>query len=415
VLCILLLTCVLFVPQVRKLNYAALRGYRPAKPPVYEIGFILLFIFLMLPSIWNCYLLPPNARDMLIGPEPLAEFTVREHTMINSIFTVDLTYTNNHLKPPFVAGLQIVYKLLVQPFGQVWLSVLVVNFLVWLYLLMRRHMHGLPAGILMLFFIAMPDPYGYTYMMLFDYANMVLFFAGFYFLLKYTDAGQYNVLLFAAFLFGLATIIRSETVVLIAMLLPVLLYAFYREQLRPLKTIIRVVLFLTFPFFFYYLWMGIFVKYYFPVSFDVSEQLRLSPASIMVFFTRIKEIAVILLFSETATRLYGLMNYLFALVLIADCIFIRKFSRRALLILYGIAVVYVGMAILGAIIPWFDVMNTSKRGIYKMFPLMMLYYCNSGVVARLSAAIRRFEFPQMSMQAKPVRAASDNRQTKRKK
>ena len=112
----------------------------------------------MIPSVWHCYYYPPQARDVLSGPEALAEYAVREGTLNNSVFTVNLEESvPNLLKPPFVTGLQIVYKLLVYNFGQVWLSMIAISFLIWVYTLLREKLHAVPAGLVMLFFITIPE------------------------------------------------------------------------------------------------------------------------------------------------------------------------------------------------------------------------------------------------------------------
>ncbi|HEY0612071.1 MAG TPA: hypothetical protein VGD35_20500, partial [Chitinophaga sp.] len=77
---------------------------------LYELPFILLITAIVFISVWRCYYLPPTPRDLTSGPEVLAEYAVREHTMINSVFNIDLASTNNPYKPAFITSLQIIYK-----------------------------------------------------------------------------------------------------------------------------------------------------------------------------------------------------------------------------------------------------------------------------------------------------------------
>ena len=88
---------------------------------LYEIPSLLVIAFMLFVSVWRCYYYPPTPRDLASGPEVIAEYAVKEKTMINSVFTVDLSTTNNQFKPPFIACLQIIYKYAGFPFGQVWL------------------------------------------------------------------------------------------------------------------------------------------------------------------------------------------------------------------------------------------------------------------------------------------------------
>ena len=53
----------------------------------------------------------PTSRDALSGPEAIAEFAVREHSMINSFFNIDLSTTNNQFKSPFLISLQMICKM----------------------------------------------------------------------------------------------------------------------------------------------------------------------------------------------------------------------------------------------------------------------------------------------------------------
>lgn len=395
-ICILLFTVLLNITAFKKYKLPNLSGIK-LNIQVYEIPFLLLFAVFMFVSAWRCFYFPTFARDMLSGPEAIAEFTVREHTMLNSIFSLNLESTNNHLKPPFVADLQIIYKLFVYPFGEVWLTIIVIPFLVWIYALLKEKLHPIVACLLFLFFITMPDPFAYTYIVLFDYCNMICFFAGFYFLVIYFDNKQYNNFLFATFMFGMATFIRPETLILLALIGPLLLYFFLKEKLPVSKIVIRSAIFAIVPFFFYYIWIGVFIKHYMPVPFDLGHQIDPGKTP---FWDRLSNMTSLLIFGisdnpgqkDINLRLYGYYIYLWMVVFVVDIIFFRKkFNLEALVMLYGIAVVYIGLPLLGYLIPLVDLMNTTKRGLYKLFPLMLIYMRNSGLLTMISSAISNWE------------------------
>jgi hypothetical protein len=390
-LALTLTAAALFVPHARKLDYSRLRNTRIQMPRLYELIFIVVFVALMVPTVWRCFYYPPNARDVISGPEPIADHTIKEHTMLNSAFTVDLSTTNNHLKPPFVSGLQIIYKLFVTPFGQLWISVIALCFLAWLYVLMRERLHPILAGLLMLLFITMPDPYAYTYIILFDYSNMVLFFAGMYYLCKHIETRDNKLFLFATVLFALATSIRAETLILLVMIAPLPFYHFVKRKAGLKQTVWYMGLFMFIPFVLYYLWMGLFMKYYMPVPYSVGQDVNLSPERMPFFFERFWYMNKNLLYSKLGLDLFGYMYYVFPIVLLADALFIRRFNTEARVMLFGILILYIGIPILGTILPLFDLNNTTKRSLYKMLPLMMLYMANSGVLRKLSAVISKFE------------------------
>jgi len=358
-------------------------------PKVYEWPFILFIAFVLCISVWRCFYYPPTSRDMLTGPELIAEYTVREHTMVNSVFTIDLHTTNNYFKSPYVTGLQIIYKLLVCTFGQLWLSVLVVSFVAWLYTILRSLVHPIIAGMLVLFFVAIPDLFGYTYLILYDYSNMVFFFGGYYFLTRYFADNRINNFIFSAFLFGLATYIRTETVVLVAMLLPLPAWHFYKQRLPFAKAIARLGLYLSVSVAFYVLCIDVFIRAFIPIPFGVMSQINPDIRHVSLLFTRFYDINTQLLFSDYTLPVYGWFIYFFMALVVADVIWPRKYNKDALTALYGVMIIYAGLAFLGYVLPLIDILNTTKRGFFKMFPIMLMYMGNSGIFLWLSAKIRQ--------------------------
>ena len=211
---------------------------------LYEIPFLLLISLIVFVSVWRCYYLPPTPRDLTSGPEVIAEYTVKEKTMINSVFSVDLTTTNNQFKPPFITCLQIIYKYAGFPFGQVWLSLIFISFLIFLYGVLRRTVHKIVAGLLMILFIAIPEMYAYTFMVLFDYSNSVFFCFSLYFLFDFFKSQKNNYMIVSGILMGIATYIRSETLVLACLMFIAVLFHynnshnFWKNSLRMLEFIL---------------------------------------------------------------------------------------------------------------------------------------------------------------------------------
>jgi hypothetical protein len=386
---ILVITLGFGLPGLRQFRH----WQRPAFtwPQLYEWPFIAVFATLLLLSAWRCFYFPPTPYDMISGPELIAEYTVREHTMINSVFSIDLHASNNHFKSPFITGLQIIYKLLVSPFGQVWLAVLYSSFITWLYCVARERIHPLLAGLLVLFFISIPDLYAYSFLMLYDYSNMIFFFAGVYFYARYLSSRQANMLAFAALLLGMATYIRTETLLLVALLWPVVTFTLLRQQLPARRVAVRSALFIAVPALFYFLCINVFVKMFVPLSFDVGSQVNPSLADLGPFFARLSDMATQLLFSGFGLGSYGYFVYVFLAILIVDLAWLRRFNTEARIALLGVAVVYIGLAFIGYLLPLADLMNTTKRGLFKLFPFMLLYICNSGLIQLASGKIQAWE------------------------
>ncbi len=365
---------------------------RPRLPQLYELPFIIVLLLLVVISVWRCFYYPVYARDMLSGPELIAEYAVREKTLINSVFSIDLQTTNNHFKSPYITTLQVIYKLLVSSFGSLWVSVLFLSFTVWLYSLLRQRIHPVLAGFLLFLFTAIPELYAYTYMVLYDYSNMVFFFCGFYFLIKYTESYQTNQLFFSAFLFGLATYIRTETVVLVAMTTPLLFVFMHRNKMKLKDSVMKLAIFMAFPVFFYFLCIHVFVRLFVPVPFDLGGQVNPHLGDVSGFFHRLWDVQAALIVSARGVRLYGYFILFFYAVLLTDIAWQRKFNRESVIALYGILVVLVGLPLLGHLLPLVDLQNTTKRGLFKMFPLILLYLANSSTLQSLSGLIVKWEY-----------------------
>ena len=402
---IIIFTVICSIPLL--INFKRPQFKKIVLPELYELPFLLVCLCLVILSVWRCYYYPPTARDMLSGPELLAEYTVREKTMINSVFTIDLHTTNNYFKSPYITCLQIIYKLLVQHFGQVWMSVLYLPFITFIYTMLRERLHPFLASLLLFFFMAIPDLFAYSFVMLYDYSNMVFFFTGFYFLVKHLENKQSNYFAFSVFLFGLATYIRVETVVLIGMMALLPLYIYYKERTGFKKIAVRLSLLLGVPFIFYIICMQVFVRNFVPIPYHATNDINHKLSDISVFFSRIGAINDVLIFGDQGRIVYGYFMRVFLALFIADFILFltnrktRGFNMEARYALFGIAVVYLGLPFMGYLFPLFDLMNTTKRGMFKLLPIMLLYMSNSGLIQKLSDQLKKWEAPKNVMQPKP--------------
>jgi hypothetical protein len=392
IVAVAVMTALFSMPLVIK--FRRLRFSNIVWPSLYELPFIAVVVYLLCAGVWRGFYYPPYARDMLSGPELLAEYAVREKTMISSVFTVDLQSSNNYFKSPFITGLQIIYKSLVCPFGQVWLSVLSVSFIVWLHTLLRERVHGWLAGLLLMLFMCIPELFAYSYVLLYDYSNMVFFFAGFYFLSAYFKDRRGSDFVFSAVLFGLATYIRTETLLLVLMVAP-LVVVYSRRQQESIKALsVKLAVFTIVPVLFYVLCIDVFIRLFVPLPFDVAGQLNPDLGNMSLFFERLRDVQTLLIFSDRGIGVYGHFIFLFYALVIADLIFARKYNPESVTMLYGVAVVLVGLPLLGYLLPVVDLHNTTKRGLFKMLPLMLLYMANSGLVRMLGAWIATLMAPK---------------------
>jgi hypothetical protein len=69
----------------------------------------------------------------------------------------------------------------------------------------------------------------------------------------------------------------------------------------------------------------------------------------------------------------------------------RAWNRRSLNWLFAVLVVYAGIPFIGYLLPLYDLDNTTKRGLLKIFPLMLLFMANNQVLIGLSDRIYKWE------------------------
>jgi len=388
--------------RIRKQGFTAFRRSLPrltfeVKP--YEMPFFVIIGFFLFLSIWRGYYLPPTSRDALSGPEAIANIAVTEHTLVNSFFGIDLWSTNNQFKSPFLISLQLIYKLAGFPFGQIWLSIVFVSITVFIYNALRERLHPLLAGMLLLLFIMTPEMYAYTFMILYDYSNMIFFFLSLYFLFSWirggdqppTQAGARNPFYFAGLLMGIATYIRSETLALALLFLPLILWVQLHRKTPPKQILFTNLLFFLPSLLGYYLPSQLYIKYYLPVHYDIGGLVNNNLTSLQPLFQRYGDIFTRLLTGEFAIHLWGYIFYLAAILFGAEALFLRRFNREARNWLYAILVLYIGLGALGWLLPMMNLNETTKRAMFKMLPLVLFYLANNELLIRLSHAINRWE------------------------
>jgi len=379
-------------------------------PEIYEWPFLLVTAALVVLSVWRCFYFPPFARDMLTGPELLAEYAVRDKTMLSSVFNIDLglkkitvdgiqqvslaeSNNNNIFKSSYIIGLQIMYKLLVQPFGQLWMSVLYIPFLMLVYQMLVERIHRFLAGLLLFVFVITPDLYAYSYVMLYDYSNMIFFFFGYFYLIKFLNNDKFNYLLWSGTLFGFATFIRGETLILLMFVAPLMLFHYYKKH-TPFKTwAIQMIVFFSMSFVFYVITVDVFLVHFVPYKASVGSLLNKNLIDVSEIWRRMQEINDRLVFGKMGEGSYGYFIYFFCIVVFIDLI-IRlgwktPLNREALLFLYGVGVVYFGLSFMGYIIPANTLENTTKRGLFKAMPLILFYMSNSIILQKISLLLSR--------------------------
>ncbi|MGZ3846087.1 MAG: hypothetical protein ACXVBH_08520 [Flavisolibacter sp.] len=358
---------------------------------IYELPFILLIVLMVFLSAWRCFYFPPSPRDLTSGAEVIAEYAVKEKTMINSVFSVELSTTNNQFKPPFITCLQIIYKYAGFPFGQVWLTTVFICFVIFLYHVLSKRLHKLLAGLLLVAFIANPEMYGYTVMALFDYSNAVFFCLSLYFLFESFSNGERSYLILSGILMAIATYIRSETLLLALLMLPTLLFYHWRKKSGVKRVVTDMVYFVLPSVLVYLLTIMIYINYYLPSSYTVDSLRNKHLLNFGQFFKRLTDTTGDLLLAGNAVNYYGYFTFIFVTVLTANAFLRKPWNRRSLNWLFAVFVIFVGLPFIGYLFPLYDLDNSTKRGLFKIFPLMLLFMANSRVLISVSERISRWE------------------------
>jgi hypothetical protein len=359
---------------------------------IYELPAILILTFLVFVSVWRCYYQPPYSRDVLSGPEAIAEFTVREHTMLNSFFSVDLSTTNNPFKSPFLTSLQVIYKMAGYPFGQLWLSMIFVSFTLLLYQVLKETLHPVLAGLLLLLLTMSQELYAYSFLILYDYSNMVFMFLSLYFLFesngtrwpadeKRTTDAHKREFYFSALLMGVATYIRAETLVLAVFFLPWMMR----------KNLSRMGWFLLPSIVSYLLTVTLFVNHYLPVKYDIGMLVNPHPFHLWPLFGIYRDMVTGLMAGRRGIDLWGYFMIVWAALLAAELLILRRLNRVACRWLYAVVVIFLGLGLLSFMLPLMEVEYTIKRGLFKILPPMLLYMANNQLLVRLSQWATRWE------------------------
>src|SRR6185312_6813409 len=369
-----------FFRRVRREGWDAVRNaveWSRFEVRAYEVPFLAVFVFLAFVSIWRCYYLPPTSRDVLSGPEAIAQFAVSEHTMINSFFNIDLWSTNNPFKSPFLISLQLLYKMAGFPFGQVWLSIVFVSFTVFLYHAVKEKQHPVVAGILLLLFMMTPEMYAYTFMILYDYSNMVYFFISLFFLFGYFRNKAPAYFWLSGLLMGIATYIRAETLILAFLFLPLILFVHRKDRMPAGKIALSALLYYLPVLVLYYLSGPLWLDHYLPLHYNVGEQVNPHLGNFSPLFQRYSDIVTHLIASHFGVELWGYIYFVAGLLLVAELFSPGRYNKDARNWLYAMLVLYVGLGALGFALPLMNLNETTKRGLFKLLPLTVLYLANN--------------------------------------
>jgi len=229
-------------------------------------------------------------------------------------------------------------------------------------------------------------------MILYDYSNMVFFFLSLYFLFGWCrDPAARQQFHFAGLLMGIATYIRSETLALALLFLPLILLVQRRRKTAPKQLLLADGLFLLPSLIGYLLPSDLYIKYYLPVHYDIGGLVNEHLGTLQPLFQRYGDIVTKLIIGDFGIHLLGYIFFIAGGLFVAEGILLRKFNQDARNWLYAILVVYLCLGALGWLLPMMNLNETTKRAMFKLLPLVLFYMANNELLIRLSAIISNWE------------------------
>jgi hypothetical protein len=356
-------------------------------PKPYEFLVLALAFFIIVPSIWRAYYLPVDPHDSIVGPDLIAKYAVEQGHYVSSPFTdswIATFHRGQMFYAPFTAMMQIQYRLLGYPFGQVWLGILWISFLLFFYDRMRDSIHPMLAGLLLVFFLALPEVYAYTFLLQTDFSNMVFFCSGVFLFWDYVRQKSWPSLLLSALLFGLAVWSRSEGVFFVGFGGLLVLALGWREL--KLKSLFHAVAFVAVPTVFFVLWNIVFFKLYLPYPPDNTQELitqfDYSPRLFKIYESMLETV----IFKD---MYWGFFIYGFLVYLVANLIIYR--DAKGLSILAWVLLLFIVFGLIIFHFPLANVPFTFRRGYFKFFPIFLFYAANSSLMLMLSKRIDNWE------------------------
>jgi hypothetical protein len=132
-----------------------------------------------------------------------------------------------------------------------------------------------------------------------------------------------------------------------------------------------------------------------PIAYPVSDQINKNLTDLQPFFTRFSDVNGKLLFSDLGITLYGYIVYLTTFLLLFEILFYfipdrrkkRAADKSSTFWILAILTVYLGVPLIGFLLPLADLDNTTKRELFKLCPILVIYLSHNRLVQALSKKI----------------------------
>jgi hypothetical protein len=357
----------------------------------------LIFIFFFAGiSIWRTYYYPPYSYDSMMGIDLVAKYAVRDGSIANSqlfkeLLPLSQVYTNQLFYAPFSMLMQVIYRTIGIDFGQIWLGVISLSFLIFFYETAKKLAHPLIAFFGVLFILFVPEFFAYSFILQTDYSNAIFFFIGVYFFYLYTQKKEISDIAISSLAMFFACWTRTETIFFI----PFGSLMLFILQIRESRTLNFNTLKIPFLFSFIptiaiFLWNIFFIEFYLPEGVDPGGQI--DPQTNQLFSKiagNISGMNEIVIFRD---QLWNESIPIFLVFLATSLLYaiLKKKIPGGLQILFWIGVLYIVFHLLLILFPAVNIEFTFRRGFFKFIPLMGLYLVLSDIGQWVSNGIKKF-------------------------
>jgi hypothetical protein len=141
----------------------------------------------------------------------------------------------------------------------------------------------------------------------------------------------------------------------------------------------------------YIISISIYINRYLPAKYNIQGLVNKNLGDLSPLVDRFSDLNNKLIFSDMGTSFYGYFIYFFLLLLVIELVAKRKLNNTTRNWLYAVLVIYLGLPLLGYLFPLVDLNNSTKRGLFKIFPLMLLYMANNSLLVNWSQRITKWE------------------------
>lgn len=356
---------------------------------MYDVVTLAIGIYLLYISVWATFYWPVTPFDAMAGIDLVAKTAVQEGTLNCSIYRDPILaghLSNQPFYAPFAMLQQVITRSIGFPFGQVWLSVLSISMYTFMFTFLRERVHPFIADVLWIFFIMIPELYGYTLLMQTDFANAVYYSIGGILMIMAIEQKKTSLLWASTLFLAGAAWSRSESFLLVGVMLlamiPWLVKTWNTRQVLTWMVATGGIVIAVFA-----LWHVLWFRAYLPVRPDTAAEL--------IGFDPARFLSVTgLMFANVLSDVgyWGMTFYGFIAIVAIDIAVTvwKKASWNIVLPAMWILVTFIVLLVVGTIFASAVVDQTLRRGLFKILPFVYMFIAGTTVFQLASQRLQRW-------------------------